>query len=339
MRAVLYSCFRNALFAAPPEVAHAAVLRALSLRAKMQSEVHPLRRGEVCAMGLRFDNPLGLAAGMDKDGICIDGFGALGFGFIEVGAVTPLAQDGNPRPRVFRLQDALINRMGFNNCGAAQMKINMTARKYRGIVGINLGKNAKTPPGQAADDYVKSMRELYECGDFFTINISSPNTARLRKLQQAEELQKMLPKITDARDELAKKHNRRAPLAIKISPDLDEDEIAAIAEVAAAMAMDGIIATNTTTSRPANVREMRYANEQGGLSGKPLRDISTAVIKQLRKLLPRQIAIIGVGGIFDADDAAEKLQAGAQLIQLYTALIYRGPSLPQKIINTLPTNQ
>lgn len=339
MRAVLYDGIRQMLFAAPPEVAHAAVLRALSLRAACMDEVHPLQRGGVNVMGLRFANPLGLAAGMDKDGVCIDGFGALGFGFVEVGAVTPLAQDGNPRPRVFRLDDAIINRMGFNNCGAAQMKVNMTARKYRGIVGINLGKNAQTPAADAADDYIKSMRTLYECGDFFTINISSPNTKGLRKLQQADELQKILPKISDARDALAKKHNRRAPLAIKISPDLDEEEIAAIAEVAAAMGTDGIIATNTTTSRPATIGDMPNAKEQGGLSGKPLRDRSTAVIKQLRALLPERMAIIGVGGVFGANDAMEKLQAGAQLVQLYTGLIYRGPSLAKEIITALPEDR
>lgn len=339
MRAVLYDGIRQMLFAAPPEAAHAAVLRMLSLRAQCMDEVHPLKKGEVNAMGLRFANPLGLAAGMDKDGVCIDGFGTLGFGFVEVGAVTPLAQDGNARPRVFRLDDAIINRMGFNNCGAEQMKVNMTARKYQGIVGINLGKNAQTPAENAADDYIKSMRVLYECADFFTINISSPNTEGLRKLQQADELQKILPKITDARDELAKKHNRRAPLAIKISPDLDEEEIAAIAEVAAAMATDGIIATNTTTSRPMDIKDMPNAKEQGGLSGKPLRDMSTAVIKQLRELLPEQMTIIGVGGIFCADDAMEKLQAGAKLVQLYTGLIYRGPSLAKDIITALPDNQ
>lgn len=336
MRAVLYDGIRGALFAAPPEVAHAAVLRALSLRAGCMDTIRPIQRGGVCAMGLNFDNPLGLAAGMDKDGVCIDGFGALGFGFVEVGAVTPLAQDGNPRPRVFRLEDAIINRMGFNNCGATQMKANITGRKYRGIVGINLGKNADTPAAEAAGDYIKSMRALYECADFFTINISSPNTEGLRKLQQADELQKMLPKITDARDALANTTNRRAPLAVKISPDLDGEEITAIAEVAAAMAIDGIIATNTTTSRPAEVQGMTNADEKGGLSGKPLRAMSTAAIKQLRRVLPKHITIIGTGGIFGAQDATEKLQAGAQLIQLYTGLIYRGPTLPKEIINALP---
>ena len=308
----------------------------LALRARFVDAPQPIRRGEVNVMGLRFANPLGLAAGMDKDGICVDGFGALGFGFVEVGAVTPLAQNGNPRPRLFRLDDALINRMGFNNCGAAQMKANLSARRYRGIVAINLGKNADTPPANTANDYAESIRQLYTLGDFFTINISSPNTIGLRALQQADELQKMLPKITDTRDELATIHKRRAPLVVKIAPDLSEEEVAAIAEVIAIAGIDGVIATNTTATRPADIATMRGGNEQGGLSGKPLRDMSTAVIKQLRGLLPREIAIIGVGGIFDVNDALEKLQAGAQLVQIYTGLIFRGPSLVADIINNLP---
>ena len=333
---MLYNSLRPLLFALPPETAHALSLRALSARAKFAAP-QPIAKGALSAMGLRFDNPVGLAAGMDKNGACIDGFGALGFGFIEIGAATPLPQIGNPRPRLFRLPaaGALINRMGFNNIGAARIKNNLSKRKYAGIVGINLGKNAATPPHLAAADFIASLRVLYEHGDFFTINVSSPNTKGLRDFQQGEALQNILPKIIDARDSLSKQHNKRAPLAIKIAPDLNNEEIAEIAEVSSACGIDAVIATNTATARPLAITGMRHASEKGGLSGKPLRERSTEIIKQLRELLPRQTAIIGVGGIFTPADAREKLQAGAQLIQLYTGLIYRGPSLPAQIINAL----
>lgn len=334
----LYKLLRPLLFALPPEAAHSLALRALSARANFGKTPSPVKRGTVSAMGLRFANPVGLAAGLDKNGECINGLARLGFGFVEVGTVTPLPQAGSPKPRIFRLPgaQAIINRMGFNNCGAAQMKKNLARRKCETVVGISLGKNAKTPLAQAADDYAAGLRALYACGDFFTVNISSPNTEGLRELQQANMLQTVLPKIMDARESLANEHGKRAPIAVKISPDLNEEELAAVAEITAACDADAIIATNTTTTRPPQIQNERNANEQGGLSGAPLRELSTVAIKKLRATLPRKMAIIASGGISTPAEALEKLQAGAQLVQLYTGLIYRGPSLPKEIIASFP---
>ena len=288
-------------------------------------------------MGLEFPNRLGLAAGFDKNGGDVDALATMGFGFIEIGAITPRPQPGNAPPRLFRLPQAqaLINRMGFNNCGASRAVKNLVSRRYRGVLGINLGKNAATPLSEAAGDYEECLGQLYDSGDFFTINISSPNTAGLRDFQQGENLRALLQQVLKKRDELAKIHNRRAPVAVKISPDLSDEEIHTVADTATKCGIDGVIACNTTNARPPSVSGLRHAAEEGGLSGKPLAARATAVIKILRSGLPNDIAIIGVGGIQSVSDAQEKLQAGAQLLQIYTGLIYQGPGLAMKIIKAL----
>ena len=288
-------------------------------------------------MGLQFPNRLGLAAGFDKNGDAVDALATLGFGFIEVGTITPMPQPGNAMPRLFRLPlaSALINRMGFNNCGAVIAAKNLAYRSYRGVVGINIGKNADTPLATAADDYVSCLTMLYTRGDFFTVNISSPNTAGLRDLQRDKNLAIFLRRILAKREELAVTHNRKSPILVKLSPDLSDDEVYAIADTLAECGVDGVIACNTTKERSPSVSGSPFATEEGGLSGKPLAARATAVIAMLRERLPKSMAIIGVGGIFSAADATEKHQAGADLLQIYTGLIYQGPSLPAEIIKAL----
>lgn len=283
-------------------------------------------------MGLTFPNPVGLAAGLDKDGAYIDGLAALGFGFIEIGTVTPRAQPGNPKPRMFRLPEAqaLINRMGFNNGGVDAFVRNVQASRFyqeqRGILGLNIGKNADTPIERATDDYLYCLDKVYPYAAYVTVNISSPNTKNLRQLQQASEIDALLSALKMAQSQLADKHGRYVPLVLKIAPDLDDEQIDTIASALLRHHIDGVIATNTTITRDA-VQGLTHANETGGLSGAPVRDLSTRVVRALHQVLQGEIPIIGVGGILSGSDASEKMAAGASLVQLYTGLIYRGPAL------------
>jgi len=329
----IYRFLRPLFFALPPETAHAAALAGLEAAWRM-GLLRPPSGGEpVEVMGLRFPNRIGLAAGMDKDARHVDAWGGLGFGCVEVGTVTPRPQPGNPRPRLFRLPaaGALINRMGFNNEGAVAAASRLARRKFRGIVGVNIGKNAATPAERATDDYLEAMKAVYAVADYIAVNISSPNTAGLRDLQSASALDALLNALTTERDRLTAVHGRSVPLAVKLAPDLDAEALAAAARTLSAHAIAGVIATNTTTDRTA-VAGLPHANEQGGLSGAPLREQSTRMLAALRELLPPRIALIGVGGIFSALDAQEKLRAGADLVQVYTGLVYRGPGLVRELV-------
>ncbi len=326
-----YAFARPLLFALDPEHAHDLTLGAIDHAARIGA----LRLAAGCPvddpveiMGLRFRNRVGLAAGLDKNGAHIDALAAIGFGFIEVGTVTPKAQPGNPKPRMFRLpqRDALINRMGFNNAGVEAFVANVRRARWHGVLGLNIGKNAATPIARALDDYLFCLERVYGHASYVTVNISSPNTKNLRQLQGGDALDELLAALQARRAELAGQHARRVPLALKIAPDLDDDQIAAIAELLARHGIDAVIATNTTVSREA-VTGLPHADEAGGLSGAPVFEPSNRVIRTLRRALPRDFPIIGVGGIMSADDAREKVAAGATLVQLYTGLIYRGPAL------------
>ncbi len=287
-------------------------------------------------MGLDFPNPVGLAAGLDKDGRYIDGLAALGFGFLEIGAVTPRAQAGNPRPRLFRLPEAeaLINRLGFNNDGVEALTENIRRSRYRGILGVNVGKNFDTPNERATDDYVACLRKVYPHASFVTANVSSPNTADLRALQGPDNFDDFIVALATERDALTKRYGNRVPLAVKIAPDMNDAGIEMIADRVAARGIDAVIATNTAVSREG-VGHLPASREPGGLSGAPLRALATAVVARLRRALPASVAVIGVGGIASAADAREKLDAGANLVQLYTALVYRGPGLVGEIVRGL----
>lgn len=331
MLSFLYPFARAPLFRMDAEDAHHLTLRALGAagRVGIAGWLAPHAPDSPrTVMGLTFRNAVGLAAGLDKDGACIDGLAALGFGFIEVGTVTPRAQPGNPRPRVFRLPqaEALINRMGFNNHGVDACVANVRAARYRGVLGLNIGKNADTPIERAVDDYVYCLERVYPFASYVTINISSPNTKNLRQLQAADGLDALLGTLKDRQQRLADMHGKLVPLALKIAPDLDNEQIRSIAAMLLRHRVDGVIATNTTLSRSA-VQGMRHSDEAGGLSGRPVRDASNRVISQLHAELGDAVPIIGVGGIFNGDDARAKLAAGASLVQLYTGLIYRGPAL------------
>ena len=336
---MLYRAVRPLLFALDPERAHGLSLKSLDVLARLGAASLAATRAPrvpVRVMGLDFPNPVGLAAGLDKNGEHIDGLAALGFGFLEIGAVTPRAQPGNARPRLFRLPEAeaLINRLGFNNRGADVLVENIRRSGYRGIVGVNIGKNSDTPNERAHEDYIACLRKVYAHASFVTANISSPNTKNLRSLQQADGLDALLVSLTAERDLLAKRYGNRIPLAVKVAPDLDDAGIETIADRVAARGIDAVIATNTTVSREGVVH-LRASREQGGLSGAPLRALATAVVRRLRRRLPASVAVIGVGGIASAADAREKLDAGASLVQLYTALVYRGPALVGEIVRGL----
>jgi dihydroorotate dehydrogenase len=279
-------------------------------------------------MGLTFPNPVGLAAGLDKNAAVIDGMAALGFGFIEVGTVTPRAQPGNPKPRLFRIQEAqgIVNRFGFNNLGVDHLVANVQAAKYKGVLGINIGKNFDTPIERAIDDYLICMQKVYAYASYITVNISSPNTKNLRALQEKEALDDLLSKIKLEQTKLTDVHGKYVPIALKIAPDLELDQVNEIADLLMQHHFDGVIATNTTLSRDL-VQGLPNAKEAGGLSGAPVRDRSTLVIKQLSQRLQAALPIIGVGGILSGEDAVEKMAAGASLVQLYSGLIYKGPAL------------
>jgi dihydroorotate dehydrogenase len=336
---MLYELARPLLFHIDPETAHDLALPSFKLFHRLGLAGLPggaiAGRG-VRAMGLDFPNPVGLAAGLDKDGEFIDALAAFGFGFLEVGTATPRPQPGNPRPRMFRIveREAIINRMGFNSAGVARLAENVRRARYDGILGINIGKNFDTPLERAAEDYVACLEQVYPLASYVTVNISSPNTKDLRRLQQAASLGAFLATLTEARDRLARSRKRRVPLAVKIAPDLDDEEIGAIAAALLDYGIDAAIATNTTVSRKG-VEGLAHADEAGGLSGAPLRALATAAIRTLGAALKGRIPIIGVGGIMSADDAREKLDAGASLVQVYTGLVYRGPGLVREIADGL----
>lgn len=287
-------------------------------------------------MGLTFPNPVGLAAGLDKNGAVINGMAKLGFGFIEVGTVTPRPQPGNPKPRLFRIPEAqgVINRFGFNNQGVDNLIANVKASRYQGILGINIGKNFDTPLERAVDDYLICMQKVYAYASYITVNISSPNTKNLRDLQSAAALSNLLSRLKAEQGVLTQQHGKYVPLALKIAPDLTSEQVHEIADLLIQHQIDAVIATNTTLSREA-VKGLPHAEEAGGLSGAPVRDASTLVIRQLSEVLQGKIPVIGVGGILNGTDAKEKIAAGASLVQLYSGLVYRGPRLVHEVCRAI----
>ncbi len=329
----LYGLARPLLFSLDPETAHRATLRLLDSGLLLFPRVPPL---PVPAMGLHFPNPVGLAAGLDKDAAHIDGLARLGFGFIEVGTVTPRPQPGNARPRLFRIteKEALINRFGFNNVGVDAFLRNLERTRWKGILGINLGKNADTPPERAAEDYEIGMDKVYARASYITINISSPNTKGLRDLQGRESLNRLLERLEGKRKILSQKHGKHVPIALKVAPDLDAPAIQDIADAVRRHRFDAVIATNTTVSREG-VAGLPHCAEAGGLSGRPLRSHATDVLKAFALSLKGEAALIGAGGILAGPDAREKRAAGANLVQLYTGLIYRGPGLVPECVAAL----
>lgn len=337
---IVYPLLRPLLFALDPEHAHELTLRALRapgaatlLRARYGAHVPAL---PVTCMGLRFANPLGLAAGLDKQAAAIDGLAALGFGFLELGTVTPRPQPGNPRPRLFRLPQAgaLINRMGFNSGGLGPFLANLAQAPRPVPLGINLGKNKDTPAEHALDDYLTGLEAVYAHADYVAVNVSSPNTPGLRALQEESALAGLLAGLKSAQARLAERHGRYVPIALKIAPDLEPETLDGIAGLLLAHRVDAVIATNTTVSRPG-LEGLAGAREAGGLSGRPLRPLATAAIARLYRTLRGRVPIIGVGGIASADDAWEKLVAGAELLQLYAALVFRGPAVVREIVTGL----
>lgn len=327
----IYPLLKPLLFQLDAEQAHDLTLKSLQKAAKLGvlnafSAGLPDAPSQV--MGLTFPNPVGLAAGLDKNGAVIDGMAALGFGFIEVGTVTPRAQPGNPKPRLFRLPEAqaIINRFGFNNLGVDQLIQNVKASKFKGILGINIGKNFDTPNDRAAEDYLICMRKVYSHASYITVNISSPNTKNLRALQEKEALGQLLATLKSEQKILSQVHGKYVPVALKIAPDLTTEQVEEIAGLLMQHRIDGVIATNTTLARDA-VQGLPHAEETGGLSGAPVKAGSTRVIQTLAASLQGSLPIIGVGGIMNGDDAKEKMVAGASLVQLYSGLIYKGPQL------------
>lgn len=350
MRGIAYDLARSALFRMDAEAAHQLTLGLLA-----RGAATPLRcawrnarvADPVTLAGLPFPNRIGLAAGLDKNATAIDGLAQMGFGFIEVGTVTPRPQPGNPKPRMFRLPQAqaLINRMGFNNDGLAAFIGHVKASRFyadahgnvatsRPLLGLNIGKNATTPIAEAAKDYLFGLTGVYPYADYVTINISSPNTKNLRTLQADAALNDLLSALKDCQAKLAFEHRRYVPLFVKIAPDLDGEQIQVIAQALRAHEIEGVIATNTTLAREA-VRTLPHGNETGGLSGAPLRDASNRVIRELRAALGPGFPIIGVGGIFSGADALAKIEAGADVVQIFTGLIYRGPALVDEIARAL----
>lgn len=340
---MLYKLTRPLLFSLDAEAAHELTLTALQrghdlgIASWIAARVDPL---PVSVMGLHFSNPVGLAAGLDKTAAHIDALGSLGFGFIEVGTVTPRPQPGNAKPRMFRLtrSQALINRMGFNNEGADQFVANVhRQRAFRdrgGIVGLNIGKNADTPIERALEDYRTCLRRVYEDADYVAVNVSSPNTKELRSLQSARQLDGLLTGLTEERKRLEDRHGKRVPIAVKIAPDLADLSVPQIADQLVEHQMDAVIATNTTIER-GNVSGLKHADELGGLSGRPLTERATQVVHLLARHLQGALPIIGVGGIMSGRDAVEKIQAGASLVQLYTGFIYSGPDLVAECVEAI----
>ncbi|MFA3790280.1 quinone-dependent dihydroorotate dehydrogenase [Aliiglaciecola sp. SL4] len=335
----MYPLVQKALFQCDPEWSHDFTLDYLKrtqhnlLKLTYQQSIadHPVQ-----CLGLTFRNPLGLAAGLDKNGECIDAFSAMGFGFIEVGTVTPLAQPGNDKPRMFRLPDAkaIINRMGFNNKGVDYLVEQVKQSQYDGILGINIGKNKQTEEQNALDDYLICLKKVYAYADYVTVNISSPNTPGLRSLQYGEALEHLLFGLKNEQKQLAQLHGKYVPLVVKIAPDLTDEEVKGIAESLLKTEIDGVIATNTTLDRSA-VEGLRYAKEAGGLSGEVLTNKSLHITKLLAQYLGGALPIIGVGGIHSSATANERLNAGASLVQIYSSFIYQGPPLIKQIVKGL----
>ncbi len=337
----MYPLARPFLFGLDAERAHGVGLAALE--AAYRSGLNPLFASRPVpfptrAFGLVFPNPVGLAAGLDKNGAHVDALLALGFGFVEVGTTTPRPQDGNPKPRMFRLPEcrAVINRLGFNNLGVDALVHNVSRARRRGngLLGINIGRNKDTPNESAGRDYLVCLEKVYPLADYVTVNISSPNTAGLRELQEEQALRRLVGTLREAQERLGAQHGKRVPMLVKVAPDLSDDDIDACARVLGDLQVDGVIATNTTVSR-ISVQEHRHARESGGLSGAPLMDKSTAVLRMLRTRLPESIPLIGVGGILGGADAAKKMAAGALLVQLYTGLVYRGPAIIDECVDAI----
>ena len=338
----LYALARPLLFSLDAESAHHLTLPALRRAAALglTGLFSKPAADPRTVMGVTFPNPVGLAAGLDKDGSYIDGLAALGFGSIEIGTVTPRAQPGNPKPRMFRLPaaHAIINRMGFNNGGVDAFVANVQASRFyqgkQGVLGLNIGKNADTPIERAADDYLHCLEKVYPYASYVTVNISSPNTKNLRQLQGASELDALLSQLKDAQLRLADQHKRYVPVALKIAPDIDSEQIKNIADALLRHKLDGVIATNTTITRDA-VKGLQYGEEAGGLSGAPVFELSNQVVRGLKAELGDALPIIGVGGILSGSNAKAKMEAGASLVQLYSGLIYRGPALVKECADAL----
>ena len=339
---MLYPLIRKFFFALDPELAHGLGMNGIEFlnRAGIACLLaKPVAANPVELMGLTFPNPVGLAAGLDKNGEHIDALASLGFGFIEIGTVTPRPQPGNPKPRMFRITEkqAIINRMGFNNHGVDQLLANVAKSKFAqagGILGINIGKNFDTPIEKAVDDYLICLDRVYNAASYVAINISSPNTKNLRELQKDDALDALLGQLKAEQTRLADKHGKYVPLVLKIAPDLEDEQIQSIADLLRQHRMDGVIATNTTLSR-AEVEGLPNANEAGGLSGAPVFERSTAVLKKLAGHLKGEVPIIGVGGIMQGAEAVAKLDAGASLVQLYSGFIYRGPDLVGEVAKAI----
>lgn len=335
----MYRILRKVMFTLPPETAHRVALTGLDIAAGtgfLKALLPPPADLPVEVMGLTFPNPVGLAAGLDKNADHLQGLGALGFGFIEVGTVTPRPQPGNSAPRLFRLPEhqAIINRMGFNNEGLDHLVARVAKRRYSGILGINVGKNKMTPADEAESDYRKGIAAVYDFADYITVNVSSPNTPGLRDLQFGDSLKRLLDAIKREQHSQHRATGRYVPLAVKIAPDMNDDEIKFVAHALKDAGIDGVVATNTTITRDA-VRGHRFGAEEGGLSGDPVREASLRVIRGLHTALGGQIPIIGVGGISDGASAVEKIRAGASLVQVYTGFIYRGPELINESVEAI----
>jgi dihydroorotate dehydrogenase len=335
----LYPLLRPLLFSLDPETAHEVTMKLL--QAGYMTGLNKLLYSSIAdkpvtVMGLTFKNPIGLAAGLDKNGDYINALAALGFGFVEIGTVTPRPQAGNPKPRLFRLpeHEAIINRMGFNNLGIDHLLEQVQHSHYQGILGINIGKNADTPIENATDDYLIGLRKAYPFASYITINISSPNTKNLRQLQQGDEIKRLLAELKTEQLILQQQHRRYVPIAVKIAPDLTDDEIIHIARLLMQFSIDAVIATNTTIARDT-IANHPLANEAGGLSGAPVKNKSTRVVQGLAAELNGKLPIIAAGGILTAEDAQEKLAAGASLVQIYSGLIYRGQQLIADIVKSL----
>lgn len=330
---MLYNIARPLLFSLDAETAHEFTLASLNLAGRILPAGKPAASDAVEVMGLNFPNRIGLAAGLDKNGEAIDGLALMGFGFIEIGTITPRPQPGNPRPRMFRLPEVrgIINRMGFNNHGVDALVANVSRVKFKGILGINIGKNFDTPMENAADDYLICLDKVYRHASYVTVNISSPNTKNLRQLQGESELDDLLGKLKAAQTRLADTHGRYVPLTLKIAPDLEPEQVINIADALRRHRIDGVIATNTTIARD-KVQGVRYGEQQGGLSGAPVFEASTAVVRQLAQALGGELPIIAAGGVLDGRGAKAKIDAGASLVQLYSGLVYRGPELVRECV-------
>ncbi len=333
---MLYSLARPLLFSLAPERAHELTLSLLKSSYKMGLMRQAVAAKPVTCMGIEFPNPVGLAAGLDKNGAYIDALAAQGFGFIEIGTITPKPQPGNPEPRLFRLPEAkaIINRMGFNNDGVDQLIENVKAAKFKGVLGINIGKNAATPVENAVDDYLICLEKVYNYASYITVNISSPNTKNLRSLQSGEALTELLETLKKRQLELAEEYQHYVPLVLKVAPDLEQEDIQFISNQLLQFKIDGLIVTNTTLSREG-VENLKHGDEAGGLSGAPVFAKSTACLAAFAKALKGQIPLIGVGGILSGEDAAAKKNAGATLVQVYSGLIYTGPRLVKDCVDAL----